>query len=234
MLPTTPIGTHVAIPGTEPQLTDRTPNPRGVVQKNMKIFLYLGAVLVLVLATLISSFKKKPSVAAKSTDAPAPVVQDNTANNVAAFHSQFDTERLRRTQEADNSAVPSGTPALSGAVGGYGATGLPVAPVGCVPGHPCSQVSNGSVSQAGGNGQAQLSPAEQTAQQLAAKEKERLYTSRFASNLAFASGASQEPGQATPPSHAANLQPGQPTNLTAGRDAGEQAAASQTYKRSAE
>jgi hypothetical protein len=57
MLPTTPNG--VPEP-SEPQLTDRTPAPRGVVQKNLKILLYLAAVAVLILATLVSSYKKKP------------------------------------------------------------------------------------------------------------------------------------------------------------------------------
>ena len=32
---------------TDPQLTDRTPQPKGVLQKNLKMFLYLGAVVLL-------------------------------------------------------------------------------------------------------------------------------------------------------------------------------------------
>jgi hypothetical protein len=54
---------------TDPQLTDRTPQPKGVLQKNLKMFLYLGAVVLLILATVISSRKKAPTAAEKAKDA---------------------------------------------------------------------------------------------------------------------------------------------------------------------
>jgi hypothetical protein len=43
------------------QLTDRTPQPKGVLQKNLKTMLYMGAVGLLILATFISSRKKMPT-----------------------------------------------------------------------------------------------------------------------------------------------------------------------------
>ena len=117
MLPTTPNG---APQPAEPQLTDRTPAPRGVVQKNLKILLYLGAVAILVLATLVSSFKKKPAVASQAQGAPAaPAVQDNTASNVATLKAQLDAERLRQQSKA-----PIGTPAQQAAAMSYGPDGL--------------------------------------------------------------------------------------------------------------
>ena len=61
MLPTTPNGAPATPSSVEAKLTDHTTTPRGVIQKNLKILLYLGAVVILVLATFVSSLKKKPS-----------------------------------------------------------------------------------------------------------------------------------------------------------------------------
>ena len=246
MLPTTPTGVHAVPPhGTEPQLTDRTAAPRGVIQKNLKILLYMGAALVLVLATLVSSFKKKPGLVAKPKDAvAAPAIQDNTANNVAAFHAQLNSEHQRQQEEAVVSQAMAGTPAQQSAATAYGPNGLPVTGTPCVPGQPCS--ATGYVQQGskggGGGGQAQLSPAEQTSQQLAAKERERQYASRFESNLVYSQSNQpqqgtqvQQQGSPAPANpYAASVVPGQPTSLTAARAAGEAPAAPPTYKRSAE
>jgi type IV secretion system protein TrbI len=203
MLPTTPNG---APQPAEPQLTDRTPAPRGVVQKNLKILLYLGAVAILVLATWVSSFKKKPAVASQAQGAPAaPAVQDNTANNVATLKAQLDAERLRQQSKA-----PIGTPAQQAAAMSYGPDGLPVATTQCAPGQACA---SGYTAQQGGGQQPQLSPEQQAAQQMAAKERERLYTSRFASNIAYS--------QQEAPSAGAQPEQSQPSNLMQARAIGE-------------
>jgi type IV secretion system protein TrbI len=203
MLPTTPNG---APQPAEPQLTDRTPAPRGVVQKNLKILLYLGAVAILILATLVSSFKKKPAVASQAQGAPAaPAVQDNTASNVATLKAQLDAERLRQQSKA-----PIGTPAQQAAAMSYGPDGLPVATTQCAPGQACA---SGYTAQQGGGQQPQLSPEQQAAQQMAAKERERLYTSRFASNIAYS--------QQEAPSAGAQPEQSQPSNLMQARAIGE-------------
>ena len=70
------------------------------------------------------------------------------------------------------------TPAQQAAAATYSPTGQAMP---CVPGQPCPQVSYGQQMPA----QPQLTPAQQQAQQLAAKERELAYNSRFASNLAY-------------------------------------------------
>ena len=193
MLPTTPTTQPL-----EPQLTDHTLPPRGVVQKNLKILLYLGAVAILVLATLVSSFKKKPAIASQTAGVPpAPKVQDNTASNVATLHAQLDEERHRQQ------SLP-GTQAQQAAVSAYGPDGLPVSTTTCAPGMPCAQGPTPSQSSAQ---QPQLTPEQQEAQQLAAKERERLYTSRFASNLAYTRPEQQGSAPNDAGQQASNLMP---------------------------
>ena len=134
MLPTTPNG--VPIPThPEPELTDRTPSPKGVLQKNLKMGVYIGAVLVLVLAMFVSSAKKTTATtAAKPKDATAaPVVQDNTANNVQALRAQLDMEKQRQQQAQQDAAlqsatVPFGTPAQQAAAASFGANGQAAPP----------------------------------------------------------------------------------------------------------
>ena len=77
----------------DPKLTDHTPQPKGVLQKNLKMFLYLGAVVLLILATVISSRKKAPTDAEKAkATGPQPYVQDNTATNVDPQSNFYDRE----------------------------------------------------------------------------------------------------------------------------------------------
>jgi type IV secretion system protein VirB10 len=232
---------------TEPELTDRTPSPKGVLQKNLKMGVYVGAVLVLVLAMFISSTKKTTATtAAKPKDATtAPVVQDNTANNVQALRAQLDMEKQRQQQAQQDAAlqsatVPFGTPAQQAAAASFGANGQATPPQAYAAGSvPPSQNGSGSVQAP------QLTPEQQQAQQLAAKERERQYASRFESNLVYSrpepQPSQQANGKEQPQNpYIASTQPGQPTNLTAARTAGElpqqanSSAGQQSYKRGAE
>jgi type IV secretory pathway VirB10-like protein len=207
----------------DPQLTDRTPQPKGVLQKNLKMFLYLGAVLLLILATVISSRKKTPTAAEKAKDnPPQPYVQDNTASNVDALQRQLGADKLKAQQDAQLAAATGnpgeGTGAQQAAAAGYGPDGRPLSPTG-------SYAPNGTQA----NGQPQLTPSEQAGQQLAATEKERADKARFSSNIAYArpmdsapqaqNGATQSVTAQNP--YAAALQAGQPTSLTPPRAAGE-------------
>jgi type IV secretion system protein VirB10 len=217
----------------DPQLTDHTSQPKGVLQKNLKMFLYLGAVVLLILATLISSRKKAPTDAEKAKGAPPqPYIQDNTASNVDALQRQLGADKLKAEQDAQLAAA-TGSPA-----GGTGAQ--QTAAAGYAP--------NGQQNGTQANGQPQLTPSEQAGQQLAATEKERADAARFSSNIAFARGEETvAPEQNAPPRppaaaqnpYAAALQAGQPTALTAPRAAGEQRASGDQmpatdYKRPAE
>jgi type IV secretion system protein VirB10 len=202
----------------DPQLTDHTSQPKGVLQKNLKMFLYLGAVVLLILATVVSSRKKAPTDAEKAKGAPPqPYVQDNTATNVDALQKQLGAAKLKADQDAQLAAATGspagGTGAQQAAAAGYAPNGL----------------QNGTQA----NGQPQLTPSEQAGQQLAATEKERADAARFSSNIAFARGEEiVTPEQNAPPRppaaaqnpYATALQAGQPTALTAPRAAGEQKA----------
>jgi type IV secretion system protein VirB10 len=208
----------------DPQLSDHTPQPKGVLQKNLKMFLYLGAVVLLILATVISSRKKTPTDAEKAKGAPPqPYIQDNTASNVDALQRQLGADKLKAQQDAELAAA-TGTGAQQVAAAGYGPDGRQLNPAG-----------NGQPNGTGTNGQPQLTPSQQADQQLAATEKARVDAARFSSNIAYARSAEppqsqQQNGPASPMEapnpYTAVLQAGQPTGLTAPRAAGEPHAAS--------
>jgi type IV secretion system protein VirB10 len=174
---------HVTM--TDPKLQQAISEPKGVIRKNLKVWIFLGACSVVVTAGLISNWTKKESGHAASSQhvAPQPALQDNTDNNVQDLKNQLAAERQREAQaaaaqEAQASNAPmglNGTPMQPGAITGFS----PIAQVGlCTPGQPCQQQ--------GVYAQPQVSPEEQQAQQLAARERELAYNARFASNLVYA------------------------------------------------
>ncbi len=188
-----------AVP-VEPELRREERVPAGVVPKNLKPMLYLGAALLVIVAAVFSGTARKPPAQQNGSrhEAPQPVLQDNTANNVADLKSQVAAAEAQTAQDAAQqqatSPVAGMTVAQQAAAAAYGPTGKPVA---CVPGQPCTAP------------QQQLSPAEQTEQQLAAKDRELAYASRFASNLVY----SQAPQSANPEQHtpaSANIDPPAP------------------------
>ncbi len=188
-------------PPTEPTLRRYLGQPNGVLQKNLKTLVYLGAVSLVIVAALFSSSGKKTPAqqAAAKGQPPQPSLQDNTDNNVQELKNQLQAER-QKEQQATAGAAAMGDPALAsattaqqGAVSAYGQTGAAVPNVPCVPGRPCPQTQQGNM-------QLQLTPEQQQAQMIAAKERERIDNSRFASNLVFARPPeqAQQPGQMTP------------------------------------
>ena len=166
----------------DPQLTRRAVEPKGVIRKNIKMFVYLGAVLLLIGASFFSSKKKTPGNTPAKGTPPQPFVQDNTANNVADLQNQLAAEKLKQQQDVQMAAalVSAQTPAQQQVATQYGANGQ----LGAAPPQPYPQ------GQPQANGQAQLTPEEQQKQQLASKERELAFSSRFASNLAY--GHNQE------------------------------------------
>jgi type IV secretion system protein VirB10 len=176
-------------PQAEPTLRRNLELPKGVLQKNLKTFVYLGAAsLVIVAALFSSSGKKTPAqqAAAKGLP-PQPTLQDNTDNNVQELKNQLQAERQKEQQAAvaaaamGDPALASATPAQQAAAAAYGPTGVAVP---CIPGRPCPQAQQGNM-------QMQLTPVQQQAQLIAAKERERLDDSRFASNLVYSRSAEQ-------------------------------------------
>jgi type IV secretion system protein VirB10 len=185
-------------PQTEPTLRRYLGQPSGVLQKNLKTLVYLGAVSLVIVAALFSSSGKKTPAqqAATKGQPPQPTLQDNTDNNVQELKNYLQAER-QKEQQATAAAAAMGDPALTSATtaqqaaaAAYGPTGVAVPNVPCVPGRPCPQMKQGNM-------QLQLTPEQQQAQVIAAKERERVDNSRFASNLVFARPLeqAQQPGQ---------------------------------------
>ena len=229
-------------PQTEPELRHTNVQPKGVLQKNLKTFVYLGAALLVIVAGIFSSSGKKTpgQQAAGKSQPPQPMIQDNTDNNVQDLRNQLQAERLKEQQQAALAAATGGdpafasaTPAQQAAAAAYGLTGL-AAP--CVPGEPCPQAQPGYGQP--GNGQPQLTPEQQQAQQIAAKERERADESRFASNLVYVRGSDQpqpmlSPTQAATPVASASQQKPE-SSLVPSRPVGEQPENSEGYKRPVE
>jgi type IV secretion system protein TrbI len=188
-------------PQAEPTLHRDLALPKGVLQKNLKTFVYLGAALLVIVAALFSSSGKKTPGQQATTKGqpPQPALQDNTDSNVQELKNQLQAER-QKEQQATMAAAAMGDPALASATpqqrsaaAVYGPTGL-AAP--CVPGQPCPQGQQGNM-------QMQLTPVQQQAQLIAAKERERADDSRFASNLVYSRSADppqqqQQHGQMMP------------------------------------
>ena len=174
-------------PQAEPTLRRNLELPKGVLQKNLKTFVYLGAALLVIVAALFSSSGKKTpgQQASVKGQPPQPTLQDNTDNNVQELKNQIQAERQKEQQAAvaaaalGDPALASATPQQRSAAAAYGPTGLAVP---CIPGQPCPQAQQGNM-------QMQLTPVQQQAQLIAAKERERADNSRFASNLVYSRSA---------------------------------------------
>jgi type IV secretion system protein TrbI len=187
------------LPQSEPELRRTKIDPKGVLQKSLKTFVYLGAALLVIAAALFSSTAKKTPAqqAAAKGQPPQPTLQDNTDNNVQDLKNQLKAEQEKERQQAaigGDSTLPAGTPAQQAVAASYGPTGVAAH---CVPGQRCPQPGYGAAAYGQpGNAQAQLSPEQQQAQLIAAKERERADESRFASNLVYS--RTPDPPQQTP------------------------------------
>ena len=201
--------------------------PKGVLKKNLKTFVYLGAAsLVIVAALFSSSGKKTPGQKASAKgQPPQPTLQDNTDNNVQELKNQLQSERQKEQQATmaaaamGDPALASATPAQQAAAAAYGPTGVAVP---CVSGRPCSQMQQGNM-------QLQLTPVQQQAQLIAAKERERADDSRFASNLVY-SRTEQQQGQVAAPQYGPT-EPHVNTSLTTPRASEEQPETTGGYNR---
>jgi type IV secretion system protein TrbI len=147
----------------EPELRSTGPEPKGVLQRNLKTLVYLGAALLVIIAAIFSSTGKKTQ-GTKGLP-PQPMVQDNTDNNVQDLKNQLQAERQK---EQPQTAYPNPDYAPGGRF------------FGCVPGQVCTPEMQQRNPQA-----QQLTPEQQQEQQFAAKDRELAYNARFASNIAY-------------------------------------------------
>src|SRR5215467_10428143 len=101
-------------PRTEPGLRRYLELPKGVLQKNLKTFVYLGAVFLVIVAALFSSSGKKSPTqqAAAKRQPPQPTLQDNTDSNVQELKNQLQAER-QKDQQAARAAAATADPALA-------------------------------------------------------------------------------------------------------------------------
>ena len=225
-------------PQAEPELRHTNVQPKGVLEKNLKTFVYLGAALLVIVAAIFSSSGKKTpgQQAAGKSQPPQPMIQDNTDNNVQDLKNQLQAERLKEQQQAAIAAA-AGDPALGSATPAQQAAISSLTPTDqCVPGQPCPPAQSGYGQTS--NVQPQLTPEQQQAQQIAAKERERANESRFASNLVYVRSSDQpQPMQAptqaaTPVASSSQQKPG--SSLVPSRPAGELPDNSEGYKRPVE
>ena len=182
----------------EPVIRDRTQPPSGVLPKNLKPYLYGGAVVLLIVATLISGHTKPPGGKQPAKDTPPqPLVQDQTASNVAEMRNELAQEKQKEAQDAALAqTLASQNPAQQGVIQGYGPDGRPIR--GVSPGQPEAAPAPPAAPDA----------AQQAAAQLEADERKRIDNARFASNLVFTRSQEQ---QSTPQSQPSSSQQGTAT-----------------------
>jgi type IV secretion system protein VirB10 len=118
-------------PQAEPTLRRKLTLPQGVLQKNLKTLVYLGAVSLVIVAALFSgSGKKTPAQqAATKGQPPQPSLQDNTDNNVQELKNQLQAER-QKEQQAAAAASAMGDPALTSPTTAQQATAAAYGPTG--------------------------------------------------------------------------------------------------------
>lgn len=169
----------------ETELRRAEAEPKGVLQKNLKPILYLCAAALVITAAVFS--KSAPKTPAQKATAqhqpPQPTLQDATDNNIQDLRNQVAAAQQIAAQQAASQTDPtmqSMTAAQQASAAAYAPNGQSTP---CIPGQPCIQQ--------GGYSQQQLSPAAQAEQQLAAKDRELTYDSRFASNLVYSRAAEQ-------------------------------------------
>ena len=115
-------------PQAEPTLRRNLELPKGVLQKNLKTFVYLGAALLVIVAALFSSSGKKTpgQQASAKGQPPQPTLQDNTDSNVQELKNQLQAER-QKEQQATMAAAALGDPALASATPRSGPQPRPMA-----------------------------------------------------------------------------------------------------------
>jgi len=183
----------------EPLLQNKIPMPKGVLQKNLKMLVYLGAAGVLIAASILSSRGKQPVKAGTKGGPPQPFVQDTTDNNVQALRSQVEAERAKQQQDA----------ALAAATGAGANRINPLTGAQYRPGtYLAADTQQGQGTNSNPDMQ-QLTPVQQEEMQIASKDRELAHSSLFSSSIAY-SRAQQQSEQQQRQQGEAQAQPGQP------------------------
>lgn len=164
------------------QITDKTEKPKGVISKRTQQYVIVGIAMVILLVTMFSSRRQQ-----KASAAPKPggiAVQDVNERKLADFGNELsEQQKAADKQRALAQLPPPSNLAAANA-------SLPKLQPGTR-----QQLTVGSYDLNYAQGQQFAGPSEEEV--LRQKERERLYTSRFASNLAFAAAPATQP-QALP------------------------------------
>jgi type IV secretory pathway VirB10-like protein len=228
-------------PAPEPLLQNKIPVPKGVLQKNLKMLVYLGAAGVLIAASILSSKGKQPVKTGTKGGPPQPFVQDTTDNNVQALRSQVEAERSKQQQDAAlMAATGAGANRINPLTGAQYRPGTYLA--------ADTQPGQGSYGTSVNPDMQQLTPLQQEEMQIASKDRELAHSSLFSSSIAYSRSQQQQhqqgeaqaqPGQTGPDQSAAqntpNVQHQRPSNLVDPRAPGDPPAVEPAgYKRPVE
>ena len=189
-------------PAPEPLLQNKIPMPKGVLQKNLKMLVYLGAAGVLIAASILSSKGKQPVQTGTKGGPPQPFVQDTTDNNVQQLHNQVQAERSKQQQDAAlMAATGAGANRINPLTGAQYRPGTYLA--------ADTQPGQGSYGTNSNADMQQLTPVQQEEMQIASKDRELAHSSLFSSSIAY-SRAQQQSEQQQRQQGEPQAQPGQP------------------------
>lgn len=161
------------------QINDRTEKPKGVISKRSQQYLIVGIAMVILLVTMFSSSRQPKASAAPKTGNIA--IGDVNERKLADFGNELSEQQ----KAADKQRILSQLPPPSNAAAANASLpklqpGAHQQPSGTYqPTYDRTSVQGGQVA----------GPSEEDL--VRQKEHERLYNSRFASNLAFAAAATQ-------------------------------------------
>ena len=189
-------------PAPEPLLQNKIPMPKGVLQKNLKMLVYLGAAGVLIAASILSSKGKQPVTTGTKGGPPQPFVQDTTDNNVQQLHNQVQAERSKQQQDAAlMAATGAGANRINPLTGAQYRPGTYLA--------ADTQPGQGSYGTNANPDMQQLTPVQQEEMQIASKDRELAHSSLFSSSIAY-SRAQQQSEQQQRQQGEAQARPEQP------------------------
>ena len=157
-------------------LENRTPEPQGVIRRNLKMQVYLGIAVLFIIATTVSSLRHKP-VAKQQGQPPAPMLQDSSAN-IEEMRKSLESQQRQSTAPRLEGVPPATDPTLASQQ--YPPADISAA-YNCVPGQPCPPAQQPGYAQY----QQQLSPEQQEQMQIDQQERALAYKARFSSNLAY-------------------------------------------------
>jgi type IV secretion system protein VirB10 len=158
----------------EPTLHRNLELPKGVLQKNLKTFVYLGALLVLWRRSSVRPAEDTRATGQREGQPPQPALQDNTEQRAGLANQPGRTSKNSGRQWPPlrgDSALASATPRQRVQPAAMGRPAWPY-------------LYSGPAALQRGNMQIQLTPVQQQAQLIAAKNASAL-TLRFASNLVY-------------------------------------------------